>query len=77
MEEERRAAPGLSAGRILYLAAAAALVVGLLYSILTAAGMGGFASASLKTAAFFEGVLWTLLVSGILFGLSAYLGSSE
>ncbi|MBE0480306.1 MAG: hypothetical protein IBX68_04940 [Dehalococcoidia bacterium] len=66
MEEEKKAQVGLSAARILYLAAGLALLVGLLHAILAAAE-------SYTAAAFFEGVLWTLLVGGILFGLSSYL----
>ncbi len=62
-------------GKMLYLAALIALVVGLLYSILNAAGMGDYASGTLKTAGFFEGTLWTLLVSGVLYGLSAIVSS--
>lgn len=62
-------------GKTLFLGSLVAIVVGLLYAILSAAGMGDYASGTLKTAAFFEGVLWTLLVAGILYGLSAIISS--
>lgn len=59
--------------KLLRLAALAAILIGLLYAILSCVGLGSFASGSAKAGQFFLGMLQTLFVSGILAGLSEYL----
>jgi len=66
---------GFGASKLLSLAAMVAVGVGVLFAILSAVGLGEYASGSAKAGVFFQGILWTLLVSGILLGLSAFLSS--
>ena len=66
---------GFSVPKLLSLGAMVAVGIGVLFAILSAVGLGGYASGSAKAGVFFEAILWTLLVSGILLGLSAFLSS--
>lgn len=64
----------METGKMLFLAAGVAAIVGLLAAILKAAGYGDV-DGTMAAAYFFEGVMWTLLVTGILLGLSAIASS--
>ena len=64
----------METGKMLFLGAGVAAIAGLLASILQASAMGD-ADGTMAAAAFFEGVMWTLLVTGILLGLSAIVSS--
>jgi hypothetical protein len=70
---EERKIMGFSVSKLLSLGAMVAVGIGVLFAILAAVGLGDYASGSAKAAVFFEGILWTLLVSGILLGLSEFL----
>ncbi len=60
----------METGKMLFLGAGVAAIVGLLASILKASAYGDV-DGTMAAAYFFEGVMWTLLVTGILLGLSA------
>ncbi len=64
----------METGKMLFLGAGVAAIVGLLGAILHASALGD-GDGTMAAAAFFEGAMWTLLVSGILLGLSAIVGS--
>lgn len=63
----------METGKMLFLGAGIAAIVGLLGAILQAAYLGDN-SGTAAAAAFFQGTMWTLLVSGILLGLSSLVG---
>ena len=63
--------------KLLYYGAMAAVAIGFLYAILSAVGLGGFASGSAKAGQFFQALLSTLFVSGSLAFLSEFLSSRK
>ena len=63
----------METGKILFLGAGVAAMIGLLAAILEASAYGDV-DGTAAAAYFFKDVMWTLLVTGILLGLSALVG---
>ena len=67
---------GMTITRLLYLGGMAALMVGVLYTILNVAGLDGV-SGSLRAGQFFYNLLITVFIAGVLLALSELVARKE
>ena len=67
---------GMTITRLLYLGGMAALIVGVLYTILNVAGLDGV-SGSLRAGQFFYNLLITVFIAGVLLALSELVARKE